>query len=69
MKHFILYITDYAHERDLKRAKQEVIMKCPDVKNLKAYQIKYGELDDPIYEGYVEFDAPESYTKIFKYFI
>lgn len=80
MKHYILYVTDYEHEGDLRAAEERVREICPEAKNLKSYaqidreaeheyEREYGELDEHIYEGFVEFDADAVYEDVFDYSI
>lgn len=74
MKHYKFIISDYEHSGDLAWAEQEIKSNFPNVKNLKGYEERdyeseieyeeeYGEFDEPIYQGYVEFDAPDEYIK------
>ena len=72
MKHHTFIVSDYEHSGDLAWAEQEVRSNFPNIKNLKSweerdyeaemeYEDEYGECDEPIYQGYVEFDAPDEY--------
>ena len=72
MKHYTFRISDFENEGDLDWARQYVKENFPLVKNIKTYQERdyeaeadyedeYGECDEPIYQGYIEFDAPEEY--------
>ena len=73
MKHFTYYVPDYEHRGDLEWAKSRIEKICPEAKNIKGfeerdyeaeseYRSEYGELDECIYQGYVEFDAPDSFN-------
>lgn len=73
MKHYTFRISDYEHGEDLNYAKQDLLSKFPKVKNVHTYEEEdteaefyykeeYGEGDyEPIYQGYIEFDAPDEY--------
>lgn len=71
---FIYHVPDYEHSGDLEWAKKEIQIICSEVTNLKGfeerdyeaeheYEDEYGECDEYIYQGYVEFDAPKSYKE------
>ena len=75
MKTFEYQIPDYEHSGDLDWAEEELKRLCPDLKNLKKeqerdyeqereYENEYGEIDEPIYRGYIVFDAPDKYIPI-----
>lgn len=79
MNHYTFKISDYEHEGDLDGAREYVLQRFPLVKNIKTYQernyeaesdyeVDYGYCDEPIYEGYVEFDAPDEYKDTLKIF-
>lgn len=79
MKNYCFTISDYEHSGDLSWAKKEVLSKFPKVKNIRTfeerdyeaeydYKSEYGEIDEPIYQGYIEFDAPKEYEEELKYF-
>lgn len=66
---------DYEHRGDLDRDIAYLKCLCSQMSNINAqeerdyeaeadYEQEYGELDENIYRGYIEFEAPESYTKI-----
>lgn len=74
MRHYCFTISDYEHSGDLEWGKQEILSNFPNIKNLYAfeeidreaeadYEEEYGECDEHIYEGYVEFDAPDEYAE------
>lgn len=73
MKHFTYCVPDYEHTGDLEWAKNRIKTICPDATNIKGfeerdyeaeseYRYEYGELDEHIYQGFVEFDAPDSFN-------
>lgn len=77
MKHYQFRISDYEHSGDLDWAVNEVQSHFPNVKNIHTweerdyeaeadYKEEYGELDEHIYQGYIEFDAPEEYAESIK---
>lgn len=79
MKHYRLEISDYEHQGDLDGAVQYLKSEFPKVSNVEAYEDRdyeaeqdheddYGCCYEPIYKGYVEFDAPDDYAKDLKYF-
>lgn len=74
MKHYSFIISDYEHSGDLDWARQHALLNFPDIKNIKTYEERdyeaesdyeddYGECDEPIYQGYIEFDTPDEYVK------
>lgn len=74
MKHYEFAISDYEHSGDLEWAKREIRAKFPKVENLNGFeerdyeaefefQDEYGTLDEPIYKGYIGFDAPDEYVE------
>ena len=74
MKHYYFAISDYEHSGDLNWARQQLKQDFPNVTNIKTYEEEdfeaesdyeedYGECDEPIYRGYIEFDAPDEYIK------
>ena len=67
-------IADYEHSGDLNYAKQRVKKEFPYATNIEAWEERdheaeseyvheYGELDEPIYQGYISFEVPEKYYK------
>lgn len=69
---FSAQVDDYEHSGDLQYAASEIRKICPDVVDLKTweeedfeaeadYENDYGECDEPIYQGFVEFKAPSEY--------
>lgn len=80
MKHYVYEVPDYEHEGDLEYAKQEILSNFPKIKNITTreerdyesesdYEEEYGECDEPIYQGYVEFDAPDEYAEALEGFL
>ena len=74
MKHYNFVISDYEHEGDLIWARQQLKQDFPKVTNINTYEERdyeaesdyeedYGECDEPIYRGYIEFDAPDEYKQ------
>lgn len=72
---FIYYIPDYEHSGDLDWASGHIKEICPEASNIKGfeerdyeaeadYKSEYGELDEYIYTGYIQFDAPDKYKKV-----
>lgn len=64
-------VPDFEHDGDIDYQISYIKSKCPQATNFKGwserdyeaeadYKSDYGELDEPIYQGYVEFDAPMS---------
>ena len=78
MKHYRFSISDYEHSGDLDWARQELVSNFPNVTNIHTYEelddeamceyeSDYGEEpDEPIYRGYIEFDAPDEYAQNLK---
>lgn len=74
MRHYEFRISDYEHSGDLDWAKNYVKKKFPLIENVKTheerdyeaeaeYEDEHGECDEPIYQGYIEFDAPADYMR------
>ena len=74
MKHYSFIISDYENSGDLDWARQHALLNFPNIKNIKTwedrdyeaefyYKEDYGECSEPIYQGYIEFDAPDEYVK------
>ena len=75
MKHYHFAISDYKHSGDLDWARQQLKSDFPDITNIHAYEERdyeaefyykeeYGEEDfERIYQGYIEFDAPDEYRE------
>jgi len=74
LQKFRYTVADYEHSGDLDHAVLEIKKICPDATDIKAfeeedyeaeadYKSEYGELDEAIYQGYVEFYAPEKYAE------
>ena len=78
MKHYKFIISDFEHAGDLAWARQQLKQDFPNVTNIKTYEEEdfeaefeyredYGEEDfEPIYRGYIEFDAPDEYAQNLK---
>lgn len=67
-------VADYEHSGDLDHEIAYIKSICPQARNFKAweeedyeaeseYEQDYGECDEPIYQGYVSFEAPKSWDK------
>lgn len=80
MKHYIYAIPDYEHSGDIQWAIGELLKICPKCNILKSYEERdyeaeddysreYGECDESIYQGYVEFEVPEEYCDVIEDFI
>ena len=59
-------ISDYEHSGDLAWAKQHLLEYYPNAKNIKTWEERDYEAeedeedyDEPVYQGYIEFEAPE----------
>ena len=76
MKHICYSICDYEHEGDLRAEEDLVREQCPEVENIRTwqerdyeaeseYRSEYGECDESIYRGYIEFDVPEKFAHLF----
>lgn len=72
---FIKTVEDYEHSGDLSHEENYIKSICPEAIIVKSweerdyeaesdYEHEYGELDEYIYQGYVEFKAPRRYLKL-----
>ena len=70
MKRFLYQVPDYEHSGDLDWAKNYILEAFPYAQIIKAYEEEdyeqeadyedeYGECDEPIYQGFVEFEVPD----------
>lgn len=69
-------IPDYEHSGDLRYGEQEIRKTCPEVTSLVSFEERNYEAEEdyksdygysePIYQGYIEFEAPSSYVKKFR---
>ena len=71
---FTYEVPDYEHEGDLAWAKGELRRLCPEVNIIKAYEERdyeaeaeyedeYGDCEESIYRGFVDFEVPEEYKE------
>lgn len=69
----IITVADYEHSGDLDHEIAYIKSVCPQARNFKSweeedyeaeadYEQEYGECDESIYQGYVSFEAPESWN-------
>lgn len=69
MERFLYQVPDYEHSGDLEWAKNYIIENFPYAQIIRAYEEEdyeqecdyendYGECDEPIYQGFVEFEVP-----------
>lgn len=71
---FIYQVPDYEHRGDLELSIVEIKEICPNAEIIKSWEERdseaewdesdeYGELDEPIYIGFVRFKAPKEYKQ------
>lgn len=74
MKKFICQVSDYEHSGDLEHEVRYIKEQCSQACNFHTYEERdyeaeheyereYGECDESIYNGFVEFEAPKECTK------
>lgn len=70
-------VSDYEHSGDIDHEIAYIKSICPQARNFKGweeedyeaesdYEQDYGECDEPIYQGYVSFEAPADYDEKLK---
>ena len=75
MSKYLMQVADYEHRGDLDHAVSEIKAISSKCSSFRTYEERdyeaefehtqeYGELDESIYQGYVEFEAPESERKV-----
>ena len=80
MKRFEYSVPDYEHSGDLDWAKNYILETFPYAQIIRAYEEEdyeeecyyedeYGERDEPIYQGFVEFEVPDEHIEEVKKFL